>query len=103
MLTIKAAALLLFADNVTAFIANTPALPASSLQEHGRKMFSMIPHSPARAGYSRRGELALASRDGAPSWRYEVDDLIKAASPWGSIVEAEIIASDLLKVRFGTM
>lgn len=30
-----------------------------------------------------------------PSWRYEMDDLVKAASPWGSLVEAEIIATDL--------
>lgn len=36
--------------------------------------------------------------DGTPSWRYEVDDLIKAAGPWGSLVETEIIATDLLKV-----
>lgn len=30
-----------------------------------------------------------------PSWRYELDDLVKAASPWGSLIEAEIIATDL--------
>lgn len=37
--------------------------------------------------------------DGTPSWRFEVDDLLKAASPWGSIVETETIAMDLLKVQ----
>lgn len=97
MLTIKAAALLLIADHVAAFIANAPALATSGLEEQAR-MSSLRQLSPAGAGFRRRGELSLSSRDGAPSWRYEVDDLIKAASPWGSIVEAEIIATDLFKV-----
>lgn len=33
-----------------------------------------------------------------PSWRLEMDELIRAASPWGSAVETEILALDLLKV-----
>lgn len=94
MLTTKAAALLLIADHVTAFIANAPALAASGLAEQAGMASLRRPG----ARFSRRGELALSSRDAAPSWRYEVDDLIKAASPWGSLVEAEIIATDLLKV-----
>lgn len=97
MLTIKAAALLLIADHVAAFIANAPALAASGFKEQAR-LSSLRQLPPAGARFSRRGELSLSSRDGAPSWRYEVDDLIKAASPWGSSVEAEIIATDLLKV-----
>lgn len=96
MLTIKAAALLLIADHVAAFIANAPALAASGFKEQAR-LSSLRQLPPAGARFSRRGELSLSSRDGAPSWRYEVDDLIKAASPWGSSVEAEIIATDLLK------
>lgn len=32
------------------------------------------------------------------TWRLELDDLIKSASPWGSASEAEILAMDLLKV-----
>lgn len=34
---------------------------------------------------------------GTPLWRYELDDLIKAASPWGSFVEAEFIATDICR------
>lgn len=96
MLAIKAAALLLFTDHVAAFIANAPALATSCFEEQAR--ITSLRQLTPWARFSRRGELSLSSRDGAPSWRYEVDDLIKAASPWGSIVEAEIIATDLLKV-----
>ena len=97
MQTIKAATFLLFADHVAAFIANAPAWATSGLKEQAR-MSSLRQLTPTGARSSRRGDLSLSSRNGAPSWRYEVDDLIKAASPWGSIVEAEIIATDLFKV-----
>lgn len=56
---------------------------------------------PVQAGLSQRTarpQLASTRSSGegsTPPWRYELDDLIKAASPWGSIVEAEIIATDL--------
>lgn len=53
-----------------------------------------------RAGLPQRplSQLALTRSSGescTPPWRYELDDLIKAASPWGSLVEAETIATDL--------
>ncbi|CAM9779463.1 unnamed protein product [Ascophyllum nodosum] len=48
------------------------------------------------AGNLRRSVMALKGQ-GTPSWRYQVDDFFKAISPWGSSVEAEIIATDLLK------
>lgn len=45
---------------------------------------------------SRSSEGSTSRSSGStPPWRYELDDLIKAASPWGSVVEAEIIATDL--------
>lgn len=64
--------------------------------------FKEVPTFSTKATLGRR-QTSLSSRrssssDGPPSWRYEVDDLIKAASPWGSCVETEIIATDLGKI-----
>ncbi len=54
---------------------------------------------PRSVGPRRQQQSTYATRSGnedtPPSWRYEVDDLIKAVSPWGSLVEAEIIGTDL--------
>lgn len=102
-------ALLLAFDAVLAFIPNAPA---RSLHKHATggtsptvratpfKPFekcrpsTLVEADPCASGH---GKWCLFSGDGTPSWRYEVDDLIKAASPWGSLVETEIIATDLLK------
>lgn len=50
---------------------------------------------PGSAPPFRRLSPLASSNTPTPPWRYELDDLIKAASPWGSFVEAEIIATDL--------
>lgn len=73
-------ALLLVVNYATAFVAPVVKL-------HKR----YAPHQQHHA--SRSGD------QDTPSWRYEVDDLIKAVSPWGSLVEAEIIGTDLGKFR----
>lgn len=52
---------------------------------------------PARVAI-RRSTMTLEPQQ-VPSWRYQIDDLVKAISPWGSSVEAEIIATDLVKVQ----
>lgn len=46
-----------------------------------------------------RGLQPLSSSRETPSWRYQLDELFKSASPWGSASQAEILAVDLLKVR----
>ncbi|CAM9991287.1 unnamed protein product, partial [Hapterophycus canaliculatus] len=53
--------------------------------------------SSSGGGTSNTSSTKTRSDDRTPSWRYEVDDLIKAAGPWGSLVETEIIATDLVK------
>lgn len=52
-----------------------------------------------RARVAIRRSMMTLERRQVPSWRYQVDDFVKAISPWGSSVEAEIIATDLVKVH----
>lgn len=105
---LQAIALLLLAVHQVA--ALSPNVLISGVSKQTSKMFPsadgvlflLRERDDTRGAATGCSRLLLSSTGGtneAPSWRYEVDALIKAASPWGSIVETEIIATDLLKVR----
>lgn len=114
MQSIATATLLLTVGQVAAFIPNGPALGLKEQESAGVPLatamhartgtFARTTGAIDSAAVARglclrtRGGLLLCFSNGTPTWRYEIDDLIKAASPWGSSVEAEIIATDLLKV-----
>lgn len=112
MRPIATTTLLLLVDQVAAFVPNGRAgslnqrMPTSiSTSEALNSPTSINNYSnySPRVRLSGLRGLSLSSGNGTPSWRYEVDDLIKAASPWGSLVETEIIATDLLKVIFKSL
>ncbi|CAM9762268.1 unnamed protein product [Ectocarpus sp. 12 AP-2014] len=77
---------LLFIDRAAAFV------PSASTKQCGGGGGVRL-----RSSRSSSSSSSSSSSDKTPSWRLEVDDLVKAASPWGSLVETEIIATHLLK------
>lgn len=99
--------LLLAVDVGVAFVSNMPPVGLLGVK-NARTATTSTPRIRCRVDASggRRGLQPLrvssadADADGTPSWRFELDDLLKAASPWGSVVETEIIAMDLLKVKY---
>lgn len=103
--TVPFLAALLTADQAAAFVSHGPALGLKDRTTSRALSAASQSRCPCRHPCIRRpagsATLSLSSNgaNGPPSWRYEIDDLIKAASPWrGSIVETEIILSDLVKV-----
>lgn len=106
--------ILLVLDVGVAFVSNIPAVgfknKRTAIAPAGLRTRSYninrCPTFPTNAdeGRGHLQPLSISSADddadGTPSWRFELDDLLKAASPWGSVVETEIIAMDLLKVQY---